>query len=139
MYQYVAHSVGSLPKASSTHYFVDDRNTCLPKLLISFCPPPRRLTFINRPIYNTPPASFLERKDAGGVLSYSSAPCDLYPKFLLRYIFFPALPCCGMTYKYTTRARQYSGESNERVPHPTEPTRKTITLNGIFQTKAQTI
>ncbi len=139
MYQYVAHSVGSLPKASSTHYFVDDRNTCLPKLLISFITPPRRLTFINRSIYNTPPASFLERKDAGGVLSYSSAPCDLYPKFLLRYIFFPALPCRGMTYKYTTWARQYSGESNERVPRPSEPTRKTITLNGIFLTKAQTI
>ena len=139
MYQYVAHSVGSLPKASSTHYFVDDRNTCLPKLLISVITPPRCLTFINRPIYNTPPSSFLERKDDGGVLSYSSASCDLYPKFLLRYIFFPALPCCGMTYKYTTRARQYSGESSERVPRPSEPTRKTITLNGIFQTKAQTI
>lgn len=139
MYQYVAHSVGSLPKASSTHYFVDDRNTCLPKLLISVITPPGCLTFINRPIYNTPPSSFLSRKDDGGVLSYSSAPYDLYPKFLLRYIFFPALPCCGMTYKYTTRARQYSGESSERVPRPSEPTRKTITLNGIFQTKAQTI
>lgn len=139
MYQYVAHSVSSLPKASSTHFFVDDRNTCLPQLLISVITPPERLTFINRLICSTPPASFLERKDAGGVLSYSSAPCDLYPKFLLRYIFFPALPCRGMTYKYTTWARQYSGESSERVPHPSELTRKTITLNGIFQTKAQTI